>query len=295
VTGARAVKTVRITLLAMIAALLSAGAVQARPPVWIVRDADSELVIFGSVHLLPPGLDWRPPALAKALAGADDVWFELPIDPATEAETLRLAGQLGVLPADQSLFKILPPRDGARLLRVAKAYGADPAVLDRLRPWLAEVALSGAAYQKAGAGAQDGVEKAIAARAPSTAARRAFETSREQIEILSGAPMAEQLASLSETVKELDEEPDAFADLVRAWMAGDLKALDREALAPLRKTSPVLFRRLVSDRSARWAQTLDQRLHGKGRTVVVVGMGHLIGADGVPARLRALGYRVEGP
>ena len=39
-------------------------------------------------------------------------------------------------------------------------------VLDRLQPWLADVALSGAAYQKAGAGVQNGVEKAVAAEAP---------------------------------------------------------------------------------------------------------------------------------
>ena len=47
-----------------------------------MRDADSEMVIFGSVHVLPPGLDWRPKALDAALAKADDLWFELPIDPA---------------------------------------------------------------------------------------------------------------------------------------------------------------------------------------------------------------------
>jgi len=277
------------------AALGGAGAAQARPPVWIVRDADSELVIFGSVHLLPAGLDWRPPALAEAVKSADDVWFELPIDASTEAQSMQAAGQLGMLPPGQSLFQLLPPREAQRLLRVAKAYGADPAVLDRLKPWFAEVALSGAAYKKAGAGAADGVEKIVAAEVPAAATRRAFETPREQIEILAGAPAAEQIASLSETVRELDDEPEAFADLVRAWMSGDLTALDREALAPLRKVSPVLYRRLVTDRSAHWAQILAQRLHGHGRTVVVVGMGHLIGPEGVPARLRALGYRVEGP
>jgi len=290
----------RMRLLALVAGLVfagfgAAGAAQARPPVWIVRDADSELVIFGSVHLLPKGLDWRPPALAQAVTRADDVWFELPIDPSTEMETMQLASQLGVLPPDQSLFKLLSQRETARLLRVAKAYGVDPALLARFRPWLAEVALSGAAYKRAGAGSDDGVEKAVAAAVPPTAIRRAFETPREQIDILAGASMAEQLASLSQTLEEMEQQPDAYADLVRAWMAGDLKALDREALVPLRKASPSLFRRLVSDRSARWTQLLDQRLHGQGRTVVVVGMGHLIGPEGVPARLRALGYRVEGP
>jgi uncharacterized protein YbaP (TraB family) len=57
----------------------------------------------------------------------------------------------------------------------------------------------------------------------------------------------------------------------------------------------VLFKRLVTDRNARWAAKLDQRLKGKGRTVVVVGVGHLIGEDSLPDRLRALGYSVKGP
>lgn len=288
-------KTFRLGLLALIALLLTAGAAQARPPVWVVRDKDSELVLFGSVHLLPPGLDWRPPPLAEAVKAADDVWFELPIDSATETETAQLAARLGLLPPDQSLFKLLPPADAERLMRVAKLYAVDLAVLDRLQPWLADVALSGAAYQKAGAGVQDGVEKAVAAQVPASARKRAFETPREQVEILAGAPRAEQLASLSETIKSMEDDPDEFAILVKAWMAGDLKALDEEALEPIRKVSPTLFRRLVSDRNARWTLTLDERLKGQGRTVVVVGMGHLIGPDGVPARLRALGYTVEGP
>ena len=288
-------KTLRLGLLALVASLLAAGSAWARPPVWIVRDKDSELVIFGSVHLLPAGVDWRPPALTQALKRADDVWFELPIDPSTEALTQQLAAQLGVLAPDQSLIKMLPEADAQRLMRVAAKYGVDLAVVDRLKPWLADIALSAAAYKKAGADGQDGVEKAVAAAVPAAAQRRAFETAREQIEILAGASEKDQLASLSETLQEMEDRPDEFDVLVRAWMAGDVAALDKEALAPLRTASPALFRRLVSDRNARWTQTLDARLKGKGRTVVVVGMGHLIGPDGVPARLRALGYRVEGP
>lgn len=283
------------TALAVFAVILLAGEARAQPPVWVVRDEDSELILFGSVHLLPPGLDWTPPVLDAALARADDLWFELPVDPATEAETARLASARGVLPPGQSLFQLLPPEDARRLLRVAEAYGLDPAGLDRLKPWLAEIALAGGAYRKAGAQADSGVEKTLAAAAPAAAARRAFETPAEQIALFAEAPPEEQLASLRQTLREMEEEPEAFAALVDAWMAGDLAALEREALQPLRKTAPTLFRRLVSDRNARWAQALKARLDGRGRTVVVVGMGHLIGAGGLPTRLRALGYSVEGP
>ena len=48
------------------------------------------MILFGSVHLLPAGLDWRPAALSDALTRADDLWFELTIDQSTEAAVRRL-------------------------------------------------------------------------------------------------------------------------------------------------------------------------------------------------------------
>ncbi len=279
---------------AALAVLASAAAAWAAPPVWIVKDKDSEIVLFGSIHVLPPGLDWEPPALARALKTADDIWFELPIDPESEAQTSSLATQAGVLPPDGSLFKLLSPEDAALMSKVAAAYDVSPALLDRLKPWLAEIALSGGAYKRTGADANSGVEKTLAAVA-TNAQRHAFETPAEQIALLSSGDVAEQIASLRETLHEMDERPDEYQALVTAWVSGDVKALDHEALEPLRKSTPDQFQRLVVERNIRWTQILDQRLKGHGRTVVVVGVGHLIGPDGVPARLRALGYSVVGP
>ncbi|MGZ6013951.1 MAG: TraB/GumN family protein [Caulobacteraceae bacterium] len=281
--------------LGLLAALSLAGAAQARPPMWVVRDKNSEMLLFGSVHILPRTLDWAPPELLSALNAADDLWFELPIDAASEVDTAQLALKAGVLPTGQSLFKLLPAKDAEQMSRVAAAYEVSPALLDRLQPWLAEISLAGAAYRRADADAASGVEKTISAMAAPKARRHAFETPEEQITMLSAGTMDEQIASLRETMQEMEDKPDEFQVLVKAWVDGDIATLDREALDPVRKASAGLYRRLVSDRNARWARVLDARLKGHGRTVVVVGVGHLIGPDGVPAKLRALGYSVTGP
>ena len=285
---------VRRAALGVLLSLAMAGTAAALPPVWVVRGKDSELVLFGSVHVLPKALAWAPPQLTQALKDADDLWFELPIDPASAAETSQLATANGLLPPDQSLFRLLGPKDAARLQALAAAYGASPVLLDRLKPWLAEIALASAQYKKSGADAASGAEEAISAMAPQ-ARRAAFETPAEQIGLLSGGPLEEQLVSLRETISEMEEKPDEYDVLVKAWVDGDLGVLTREALDPLKKTTPDLFRRLVTDRNARWTRALDARLKDHGRTVVVVGVGHLLGSDGVPARLRALGYSVTGP
>ncbi len=275
--------------------LALASPARAQPPIWIVRDADSEILLFGSVHVLPPGLDWGQARLDPWLKTADDLWFELPVDAATEAETGRIAAARGVLPPGASLSSMLSAPARARMARLAPAYGISLEQLNRLEPWFAEVVLAGQAYRKAAATVGAGVEQTISRRAPSRLARRAFETPDLQIALFDQAPLAVQIASLEDTLKEMERDPKAYEGLVAAWQKPDLKGLEREAIEPMRRVSPVLYQRLLADRNAAWTRTLDQRLKGKGRTVVVVGIGHLIGKDGVPARLRGLGYSVEGP
>ena len=131
-----------LTGLAAATALTLPATARAEPPLWVVRDADSEMLLFGSVHVLPPGLEWRPAALTAGLARADDVWFELPVGPATDQAVARLAATSGILPPDKQLFDLLTPADAQRLLLLARTYGIDPASLTRLEPWLAEVALA---------------------------------------------------------------------------------------------------------------------------------------------------------
>jgi len=281
-----------LTALAAATVLIATPApAAAEPAVWTIRDADSTIVLFGSVHLLPAGLDWRPATLDAALAEADDLWFETLTDDAASGLAAR---RLGVLPAGESLLSRLTPQGRARLQRQGERLGLSPAAVDHLRPWLADLTLSVAALLQDGAFADAGVERTLETAAPA-ATRRYFETPAEQIEFLAGAPEVDQLASLEETLRQLEEDPELFSRLVRAWLAGDQAAIEALGVAPIRTLSPVLYERLLAGRNRRWAEIILARLAGSGTTVMVVGAGHLTGPDGVPALLRARGVAVEGP
>ncbi|MDP1615911.1 TraB/GumN family protein [Phenylobacterium sp.] len=287
-------------LLGLLALLIALGAcapqpARAEPAMWIVRDADSEMVLFGSMHLLPPGLPWRPKALDDALARADDLWFELPVDPETEAQAAQLAMRYGALPPGQSLYDQLPPESRERLTRLAALHRLPPNLLDRLKPWFAEVLLASAAFAAAGADVEQGVEKQVSLTAPPGLERRALESAEQQIALFDAVPIDEQWANLIDTLEQLEDDPQGFDRLIAAWMSGDLDALEAEALDPMREAAPGLYRSMVVDRNTAWLELLEARLEGAGRSVVVVGAGHLLGQDGLPERLRALGYEVEGP
>jgi uncharacterized protein YbaP (TraB family) len=280
---------------AVVGLVALATSASAQPPLWIAHGRHATIYLFGSVHLLPVGLDWEPPLLAQVISEANELWFELPIDEATDVAAAKLSLRFGYLPAGDTLARVLTPDQDVRFHRVCDRLGLSADAVERLRPWLAEVTLSLRSDEVVGATAENGVEQQLQALAPLAARRRAFETPRQQIGFLAGANPADQIASLVETLNEIESDPRAYQKVVDGWMSGDLKALSDDAIEPLKRASPALYRRLLSDRNARWARVLAHRLDGRGLIVMVVGAGHLVGPDGVPARLRAAGIDVEGP
>lgn len=279
---------------ALLIALLTAASAAAEPPVWTVRDADSTVVLFGSVHVLPADLDWRPDALDAALLKADDLWFETPVDDANAAEAARVAQARGFLPGNQSLSALLSSDGRDRLDRICGRLGISPAGVDRLAPWYADVTLGIVTLMRQGATVSAGVERTLADAAPG-AARRSFETSTQQIAFFADAPLADQLASLEDTLKQLDEDPAFFDRLIEAWAEGDTRAIEDLGLTPMKQVSVHLYDQLIVRRNRRWAEAITERMKGSGETVIVVGVGHLVGPDSVPALLRARGFIVEGP
>jgi uncharacterized protein YbaP (TraB family) len=276
--------------------ILALGQASSQPAMWTVKGPHGEVVLFGSVHLLPGGLDWRPPALDRALARADDLWFELPLDQTTDDDARRLTLRQGALPPGDSLWAHLNSSQRDRVERAATGVGVPPAVLTPLRPWMAELTLSLAEDARAGAVAAQGVEARLQAEAPPTTRRHALETVRQQVGFLAGARLGDQIASLDETAREMTVDGDLYARIVRDWMAADMASLQRDALDPLVSSAPAIYRRLIVDRNRRWARVLARVVKDdRGVTVVVVGAGHLVGPAGVPALLRARGLRVEGP
>jgi hypothetical protein len=275
---------------------LAIGQARSQPAVWTVHGPRGEVVLFGSVHLLPGGLNWRPPALDRALANADDLWFELPLDQATDDDARRLSAREGALRRGDNLWAHLAPAQRDRVERAAAGVGLPPAALTPLRPWMAELTLSLAEDSRDGASAAEGVEARLQADARPSAHRHALETVRQQVGFLADAPPEDQIASLDETAREMTVDGDLYARIVREWMTADLTALQHDALDTLATAAPATFRRLIVDRNRRWAKILARVARdSRGVTVVVVGAGHLVGPAGVPALLRARGLRVDGP
>ncbi|MDX2234112.1 MAG: TraB/GumN family protein [Hyphomonadaceae bacterium] len=266
------------------------------PALWRLADADSEVWLLGTVHVLPADLQWKSPAITAAFARADTIWFETPTDADAGARIAAIVARDGVNPPGVTLSSLLAPEDRDALRRVAGALDVPMAGLERVRPWLAALQLSLALMARQGRAAESGVEHVLEADAAAAGKARAyFETAEEQMAIFSTLSPAAQAQFLRATLRQIEEEARAPSSMETLWATGDVAGLTRVAQAQIDETGPETAEALVYARNARWAARIDAIMAGEGRAFVAVGAAHLVGPKGLPALLRAQGYVVEGP
>ena len=262
------------------------------PALWVVKDADSTLYLFGSVHVLRPTIGWSSPRVQAAFDSASDIWFEIS-NPDDQAAIMPLIQQHGLSP-ETPLSSRLTPQENAELDAAAQAMGASAASLQPMKPWLAALSLSVAPLIKAGYDPKSGVELVLKARAEAAGKPiHGFETIDKQIGILAGLPDDVQLAFLRETLKDYENAATKLDEMVEAWARGDVATLDRVTITEMKEASPALYQAILVDRNTDWANQIQTLLEGSGTAFIAVGAAHLTGDDSVQAILQKRGVTVE--
>ena len=258
------------------------------PALWVVRDEDSTIYLFGTIHFLRANMNWRTDEVQRAWEASDRLVLEV-ADPEDQAAVGPLIQQFGLSP-DRPLSSVLGPDDLQRFTDAAAAMGADAKRMDAMRPWLAGVMLSSAKLSRAGYDAGSGVD--VILRAEAQAAGKSItglETPEDQVRMLAGFPEAGQVAFLSNTIKDFDAAPVQLDRLAEAWAVGDTNAIAAITLQPMRDQSEQLYQTLIVERNRRWARQIQVLLEINGTAFVAVGALHLSGQDGVPEILKSSG------
>lgn len=278
----------RLTLAAILALQLAVPAVAA-PAMWKVSDADSEVYLFGSIHVFSHQVEWRTPQFDDVLQHADHVYFELVLDMAAYSTIAQLMLLDGRIRDGGTLWDLLGPERTQIFKAAVESAGTSAATFERMQPWMAEIMLSGGSIS----GVKAGVELVLDAEVEADR-KRGFETMEQQMQLFSGLPIDQQIDNLMESIAQLAPGSDGQIDaLTTAWEAGDVATLQTIVEEGLGDTSSPRYKRLITERNMRWVGQIDQILADNDEALVVVGAGHLIGPVGVPTLLAARGYKVE--
>jgi hypothetical protein len=264
------------------------------PALFVVRDADSTMYLYGSVHVRPNGADWGDADVRAALDAAQEIWTEIEMSPEADARLQAAAQQASAAPQGRPLSSWLTPEENQRLNALTQRLGLPDGALEGLQPWSAALTLSLVPIMQAGYSPTSGVDRAVDAYGDQHGkTMRALETGEAQIAFLANLSPELQREMLLEAIDETQEGPAMLAHMSAAWETGDLETLETLVVSDTRNDYPELYEVLFARRNAAWMDVLAREMDGAGTDFIVVGAGHLLGEDGLIAQFRARGYDVE--
>ena len=278
-------KTLRLAaaLAAVLTPALPASAAtlpDADPAMWVVKDQDTTIYLFGTFHVLDGKTDWFNEEVKQAFDRSDEVVLEaiIPEDPAALAP---LMAKYAIASSGKPLTEQLSPDARAKLVKILGESGVPAAALDKMKPGFAGMTVALLPYQKAGMSPEHGTEKTLA-----KAAKEAnkpvgeLEGIEAQLKMLDKIPESAHVRSLEQVLDKFEELPALIADMKTNWNSGNAEGFAK-LMNEMQASSPETFKVMMTDRNANWAEWIDQRLDKPGTVFIAVGTAHLAGDDSV--------------
>lgn len=282
--------------LPLLLALASATACGAAPghsvSMWSVAGATNRVYLLGSVHLLRSEDYPLPSVIYDAYADAETLVMEMDMDDLDPFEAQRIVRELGMLTDGRTLKDLMDAEDYARAEELAARADVPLQVVSASEPWLAAITIEQLVLARMGFDPDYGVESHLTARAVSdNKVIEGLETVREQLEFLDNMSLEAQQSLLLQALEDSIELEQLMDDLILAWRRGDVAFIEENMLLAARDEKE-LYETVVVKRNRNWVERLDTLLADDDDYLVVVGVLHLIGEDGIPAMLARRGFEV---
>ncbi len=266
---------------------------EATPALWRIDRGDETQggYLFGTVHLLPQGIEWQTAPLERAMDQSNALVIE--VLGADDAQRLtRAFHALAFSPGLPPVEARLPPDFDDELAAARDDVGAATFALDRMESWAAALTLASAQHDNLGLDRDQGVEARLQLRfAGQGKPVRELETIEQQLGAFDKMPEASQRRMLRDVVADTSDVRAEFEKLLQAWASGDIAGLVEASQGGMME-APDIREAILLKRNRAWALRIDRMVERGERPFIAVGVGHLVGPDNVRELLAAEGYRV---
>ena len=256
-------------VVSLIAAALAAAppgaadaAHDAQPAMFMVRDADTTIFIFGTFHALDGQSQWFDRNVRDAFEHSDELVLET------------------LVPEQPEPGQIAPPP--------LRAPSVTPSA-----SFLATTRLAINAGRAQGMQVGNGADMVLRRVAEAEGKPvEGLETLQLQIDMFNRIPASASAPAPRPGQPDVNGRMDglskAMGEMQAAWKRGDQSVFVR-MLGQLRQASPDTYRMMFTERNERWADWIRARMQAPGTVFVAVGAGHLAGPDSLLAQLGARG------
>ena len=282
---------IRRFIAALVLSLVASSAL-AEPALWVAKQGNATVYLFGTIHVLKSDIEWWTPKISAAFDGSQELWLET--EDLDSTSMRPLVAQLG-FDEGHSLASEVAPSDLARLDAAAKSAGyPGEGSLDHLRPWLAAMSLETSLIVKAGYDRKRGVEVLLKDRASLTGKFvRGLETAEQQIHFFANLPQARQIELLRSVLDDAALAPEVLDAAAHRWAEGDVEAFRKGTNEFTEHNHPDLYAVFLVNRNRAWAERISDWMgFGRGPVFIAVGAGHMAGPDSLLKALEARGVTI---
>jgi uncharacterized protein YbaP (TraB family) len=250
------------------------------PALWVVKDADTTIYLFGTFHALDGSTNWFKDDVKAAFDRSNELILETLVPELPKKND-----------ATASVHATVSGQAKAGFAKRGRAVVGVPLVAPPASLLASTQIVMNASHARGMSSAKgaDAILRETAENRGETVA--GLESFQFQLNMFSTLPAPENPAPAAdpETILKISI---ALAQLQDAWNRGDITAFD-PMLQQMRAQSPVSYETMFVQRNTHWAHWIADRLQQPGVVFVAVGAGHLTGPDSVQNQLAAQGVRAE--
>ena len=277
----------------MILSLLMIAPALCETSIWIVKTDSSAIYIGGVIHLLRESDQPIPPEFDKAYNTSEILVLETDYDKMEGPEFQQALMANAVYTDGRTLDSVISSETYKKLDEFCTKNGLSLISMNQYKPSTIMVVLTTTEMQKLGVN-QKGLDVYYHNKAKADKKSIAkLETIDKQIKTITSMGEGNESAFIQYSINEIDKIKVLFDELVKAWKTGNEIVLYELFLKELKKDFPKLFKAMFTDRNNNWMPQVEKYLITPETELMLVGVGHLLGQEGVIAQLKKRGYEVE--
>ena len=277
--------------LVFISQILLNQSVQASP-VWKISNGTETVYLGGTIHVLAESDYPLPVSFQQAYGNAEVVFFETDIEVQSKHEFAQQLIALTSYPDGQGIDTRLSSDTLQKLNGYLQSRGASLQALRRFKPGMLAMVMTNLELQYLGMSGE-GVDQFYTDLAIRDGKLRGqLETPEAQIQFIASMGQGSEDDLIDYALQDMFKMREDMLAIKSAWREGDRKGLQEVALIPFREDSPEVFNTLIVERNNNWLPQIEQMFLSSVDELVLVGVLHLVGKEGLLQRLEKKGYSV---
>ncbi len=265
--------------------------------IYKIHSETNTVYLLGSLHALAE--DFYPFTRAFSYAYYNSQKIIMEVDPASmdSPEGQKYISTISEFQNGMTLKKALSPRTYSLLKKNLEELGLNIRDFKKFKPWKVYLTAGGRVFDaKKDFRAHLGVESFFSQMAKDAGKETGgLETLKEHFNVFDNLSLKDQdmilQKGLLKSMEDQKTEEEEFIQLTTSWHQGKLDKL--ENFVEKEKSNPVFYDALLVKRNHNWLPKIEEYLKDSQNYLIIVGVAHLPGEDGLLALLSQKGYTLE--